>query len=272
MKYQNDLNNLFMQTYNSKTISILSCGWLGESLAIDLLEKDYKVKGATTSLDKKERLSEKGIEAFHLRFEDLNNEMIAFLNSEILVLNLTIKDTELYKQFLPVLEQSPIKKLILISSTGVYKNSEHPIDEQSELSESPWVEIENFMKDNLNYQTTILRFSGLFGGNRKPGNFLSGKKVKNANAPVNLIHRDDCIQIINEVIKQDVWAECFNCTADTHPSKKEFYTKAAELIGAQLPIFDEEEGSHSSFKLISNEKLKRRLNYEFIHSDLMKVL
>ncbi|MCZ4694070.1 SDR family NAD(P)-dependent oxidoreductase [Ancylomarina euxinus] len=254
------------------SISILSCGWLGESLAVNMLEKGFNVKGATTSLDKKERLAEKGIDAFQLRFEDLNDEMKKFLNSEILILNLTIKDIELYKQFLPLLEQSPIKKLILISSTGVYKNSVKPVDENSELSESVWVSIENLMKDNLNYQTTILRFSGLFGGNRKPGNFLSGKTVKNADAPVNLIHRDDCMQIINEIIKQDVWEECFNCTADTHPSKKEFYTKASDIIAVEHPIFDEEEGSLSSFKLITNEKLKRRLNYEFIHPDLMKAL
>jgi len=261
-----------MQQDNYKTISILSCGWLGESLAIDLLQKGRRVKGSTTSLDKKERLSEKGIEAYKLRFEDLNNDMLAFLNSDILVMNLTIKGIELYKQFLPLLEQSTIQKLILISSTGVYKNSEKPVDENSDLSESPWVAIENLMKDNENYQTTILRFSGLFGGNRKPGNFLSGKKVKNAEAPVNLIHRDDCIQIINEIIKQNVWEECFNCTADTHPSKKEFYTKAADVIGVDRPLFDEEEGINTSFKLITNDKLKRRLNYEFIHPDLMEVL
>tara|TARA_R110001583_G_scaffold25760_2_gene93061 strand:- start:9191 stop:9970 length:780 start_codon:yes stop_codon:yes gene_type:complete len=259
-----------MQRYNS--ISILSCGWLGESLAMDFLGKGFNVKGATTRLCKKERLLEKGIEAFQLRFEDLNEEMKSFLNSDILVLNLTIKDIELYKKFLPVLEKSPIKNLVLISSTGVYKNSENPVDENSERSESPWVAIENLIKGNTNYKTTILRFSGLFGGNRKPGNFLSGKKMKNADAPVNLIHRDDCIQIINGIIKQDVWEECFNCTADTHPSKKEFYTKAAESIGVALPSFDEDEGSLSSFKLITNEKLKRRLNYEFIHPDLMDAL
>ena len=257
---------------NKKYISILSCGWLGESLAVNMLGKGFSVKGATTSLDKKERLSVKGIDAFQLRFEDLNENMIQFLNSDILILNLTIKDIELYKQFLPVLEQSSIKNLILISSTGVYKNSEKPVDENSDLSESPWVAIENLLIDSKNFQTTILRFSGLFGGNRKPGNFLSGKTVKNADAPINLIHRDDCIQIINEIIKQDVWEECFNCTADTHPSKKEFYTKAAEAIDVPLPIFDEEGGNNSSFKLITNEKLKRRLNYNFIHSDLMKAL
>jgi len=259
-----------MQNLNS--ISILSCGWLGEFLAINLLENGFKVKGSTTSLDKKKRLSDKGIEAYQLRFEDLNDDMLAFLSSDILVMNLTIKDIELYKQFLPVLEQSFIKKLILISSTGVYKNSENPVDENFELSDSVWVAIENLMKNNANYQTTILRFSGLFGGNRKPGNFLSGKKVKNADAPVNLIHRDDCIQIIKEIIKQDVWEECFNCTADTHPSKKDFYTKASDVIGVDHPLFEEEEGSHSSFKLITNDKLKRRLNYEFIHPNLMDAL
>ncbi len=259
-----------MQEFNS--ISILSCGWLGEPLAIDLLKRTYKVKGATTSLDKKVRLFEEGIEAFQLKFEDINDEMKSFLNSDILVLNLTIKDIELYKQFLPVLEQSTIKKMILISSTGVYKSSDQTIDENSELSESPWIEIENLMKGNLNFETTILRFSGLFGGNRKPGSFLSGKKVKGGDAPVNLIHRDDCIQIINEVIKQNVWGDCFNCTADKHPSKREFYTKAAKLIHVPLPIFEEDEKTKAPIKLISNEKLKRSLNYEFIHPDLMDAL
>jgi len=259
-----------MQKLNS--ISILSCGWLGESLAVNMLEKGFSVKGATTSINKKEGLYEKGIEAFQLRFEDLNADMEAFLKSDILFLNLTIKDLELYRKFLPVLEKSSVKKLILISSTGVYKNSEIPVDENSELSESAWVAIENLLKGNKNFQTTVLRFSGLFGGNRKPGNFLSGKTVRGGDTPVNLIHRDDCIQIINEVIVKSVWGECFNCCADTHPTKKEFYTKAAESIGVTLPIFDEEEGNNSSFKLITNEKLKRRLNYEFIHSNLMDAL
>ena len=259
-----------MQEFNS--ISILSCGWFGEALSIDLLKRAYRVKGVTTRLDKKERLSEKGIEAFQLKFEDLNDDMKSFLNSDILVLNLTIKDIELYKAFLPVLEQSPIKKLILISSTGVYVNSEKPVDENSELSESPWISIENLLKDNSSYETTILRFSGLFGGNRKPGNFLSGKNVKGGDTPVNLIHRDDCIQIVNEVIKQNAWGNCFNCAADTHPTKKEFYTKAAEVIHVPLPIFEKDEKTKAPIKLISNEKLKRNLNYEFIHPDLMEAL
>lgn len=262
-----------MQVSKKTSISILSCGWLGESLADYMVEKGFQVKGATTLYDKYRRLSQKGIDAFQLRFEILNDDMKAFLNSEILVLNLTIKDLELYMKFLPILEQSPVKKLILISSTGVYKTSKHPIDEKSELMDSPWVAIENLMKDNANYQTTILRFSGLFGGNRKPGNFLSGKRVKQSNAPVNLIHRDDCIQIIQEVIRQDVWNECFNCCADTHPTKREFYTKASQAIDVALPIFlDEEEERNYSFKLITNEKLKRKLNYQFIHPDLMNAL
>ena len=261
-----------MQKSKNTSISILSCGWLGESLAIDLLEKGFQVKGSTTNQDKKQGLSDRGIEAFQLRFEDLNADMIDFLKSDILFLNLTIKDIELYKQFLPVLEQSSIKKLILISSTGVYKNSDKVVDENADLSESPWVSIENLMKGNVNFQTTILRFSGLFGGNRKPGNFLSGKIVKGGDAPVNLIHRDDCIQIIHEIIKQEVWDECFNCTADTHPSKREFYTKAAEVIGVPVPTFEEDEKAKTPIKLITNEKLKRSLNFQFSHPNLMDAL
>ena len=63
--------------------------------------------------------------------------------------------------------------------------------------------------------------------------------------------------------------EVFNCCADTHPTKREFYTKAAKSIGAPIPEFVSS-GAQSS-KTISNEKVKRFLDYEFLHPDLMKM-
>jgi hypothetical protein len=66
-----------------------------------------------------------------------------------------------------------------------------------------------------------------------------------------------------------VWGEVFNCCADTHPTKREFYTQAAESIGAPVPQFAD--SGDRSFKIISNEKVKRFLNYEFLHPDLMKI-
>lgn len=46
------------------TIGILGCGWLGKPLAEHLLAEGYRVKGSTTTPEKKEILLDAGIEAF----------------------------------------------------------------------------------------------------------------------------------------------------------------------------------------------------------------
>ena len=93
--------------------------------------------------------------------------------------------------------------------------------------------------------------------------------MQNSGARVNLIHRDDCIAIIVQIILQDIWGGDFNACADTHPTKTEFYTQAAVTTGYPVPTF--EHSTSPSFKIISNRKLKNLLHYEFIHPDLMKI-
>ena len=125
-------------------------------------------------------------------------------------------------------------------------------------------------RESNKFQTTIVRFGGLIGYSRNPGKFFSNaRQVRDPDANVNLIHRDDCINIISQIVEQGVWGEDFNCCADTHPSKREFYTQATQRIGAAAPDFDE--SSDMSFKIISNQKVKRVLNYSFMHPDLMKI-
>ena len=86
---------------------------------------------------------------------------------------------------------------------------------------------------------------------------------------VNLIHRDDCIHIIRKIIEQNVWSEDFNCCADSHPTKQEFYSKVMFEQNLSLPKF--ERSNPKKFKLISNQKVKELLDYQFIHPDLMKI-
>jgi nucleoside-diphosphate-sugar epimerase len=110
----------------------------------------------------------------------------------------------------------------------------------------------------------------LIGYTRHPGNFFKkGKVVADPDARVNLIHRDDCIQIISQIIEQEAWGEIFNCCADTHPTKREFYTQAAESIGKPAPEFSNSD--NKSFKIISNQKVKSFLDYQFLHPDVMKI-
>lgn len=148
--------------------------------------------------------------------------------------------------------------MIFISSTSVCHNEQNPLKKIEELFQ------------NTDIKTTILRFGGLIGYSRNPANFFkNGKIVKNPNAPVNMIHRDDCISIINEVIKQDIFDEVFNCCSPSHPTKKEFYRYCAISSNLEIPTFDTK-NDMEMFRVINSDKLISQMNYKFIYGDLMK--
>ncbi len=68
---------------------------------------------------------------------------------------------------------------------------------------------------------------------------------------------------------QKVWGDIFNCCADTHPTKREFYTHAAQSLGNPVPEFTN--SGTKSFKIVSNQKVKQILDYTFLHPELMKI-
>jgi len=86
---------------------------------------------------------------------------------------------------------------------------------------------------------------------------------------VNLIHRDDCIGIIDAIIDQQAWGEVFNGCADTHPGKREFYTYARQLLDIPAPEFAHD--AEQAFKIVSNAKVKQLLDYQFMFPDVMKI-
>jgi nucleoside-diphosphate-sugar epimerase len=142
-------------------------------------------------------------------------------------------------------------------------------DEHAEDHDSILWKIEQQFQSSNHFQTTILRFSGLIDKRRHPGRFFrNGRRVPQADAPVNLIHLDDCLGIIDAILQQQAWGETFNGCADTHPSKREFY--ARKLMGLPAPEFDTE--TEVKYKIISNQKIKTKLNYTFQHPDLMKIV
>lgn len=253
-----------------KTISVFGCGWLGMPLANNLVTKGFLIKGSTTSEDKIETLKSKKIEAFHFNLEELPNTILAFLNSEILIVNIPSKNIEGFKKLISLVEQSTIKKVLFVSSTSVYEPSPEIISEKTTLKECPLTTIEELFQSNKKFETTILRFSGLLGYNRKPGNwFKNGKIIPNPEGVVNMIHQDDCIEIIQQIIAQNCWNTTFNATADTHPKRRDFYTKAFLEIGRNTPIFNEND--EKKIKIIGNHKLKKTLNFEFKYPNLMQL-
>ena len=270
-------------------ISILGCGWLGFPLAKKLIEIGFEVKGSTTSVNKLALLKTNNIEPFLLRLSEskISDSVTEFLyNSEILIIDIPPglrKTTEAtsektfvakIKNLIPFIENSTIKKVLFISSTSVYADtaSISTVTEESDLqpdieSGKQLVEVENLLRNNSNFQTTIIRFGGLIGENRNIVKMLTGKtNVANPDAPINLIHQEDCIEIICEILKQNCWNETFNAVAPNHPTRKNYYSGKAKQFHLTAPLFNENETNFG--KIVSSEKLETILGYRFIKFDL----
>lgn len=251
-------------------ISILGCGWLGIPLAKQLISLGHLVKGSTRSNLKIEKLKVEGILPYVIDLKQLDNRLDAFLCSEVLIIAITDKKIEHYFNLISSIEKSPIKKVLFISSTSVYDNNNGVINESSSLNDSPLVQIESLFQSNLNFKSTVLRFSGLLGYDRKPGNFFSEKSlIKNPEANVNMIHQDDCISIIESIFRQDAWGFTFNASTDSNPTRRDFYTKEISKTGRNRPLFDE--NSDNDYKIIDSSLLRSEFKYTFKHQDLLNI-
>lgn len=260
-------------------ISILGCGWLGLPLAKALLENDFSVNGSTTSVEKLSVLENSGIQPYLITLSE--NKTVGNLsdfleNSKILIIDVPPKLRGNSKEnfvskiqnVIPFIEKSTVKNVLFISSTSVYGEDNLVVTEETKLnpdteSGKQLLETEQLLQRNSNFKTTILRFGGLIGEDRHPIKFLAGRKnIENPNAPINLIHQDDCIDIIMEILKLNSWNETFNAVTPFHPSRKEYYTKKAIDLNLDLPVFNTENSSFG--KTISSSKIEKILGYTFV--------
>jgi nucleoside-diphosphate-sugar epimerase len=251
-------------------IGVLGSGWLGLPLTRSLVAAGYRVNASTTTPSLAKELDDTGAHSFVFNINEINEEARKFLNSDFLIINIPSRDVESFADLADEIDVSSAHRVIYVSSTSVYPNTNSVIHESDGLEspDSPFFRIESLLRSHKRFSTTVLRFGGLVGYARHPGRFFSrGRVIPNPEGCVNLIHRDDCIGIIEAVLDQAAWGEVFNCCADEHPTRRAFYTHAARLAGRSDPVFDEE--SAVAFKNISNRKVKSALNYTFRHPDPM---
>lgn len=255
-----------------QTISILGSGWLGLPLAAQLVRAGYQLKASTRHQHRVADIESVGAQAFIVDIDALSDDLTGFLDADTLIVNITSKNIEGFRALVQAVADSPVRQVLFVSSTSVYQNVRKVVNETDTdlYSDSPLLAIEDLFTGCAAFKTTLLRFAGLIDSRRHPGRFFSaGRTVQNADTPVNLIHFDDCLAVINEIIRQACWGEVFNACADSHPHKREFYSRAVRLYGGSMPAFADSDGTVG--KTISNDKLKSQLGYEFQHADLMAI-
>jgi len=270
---------------NTKRINLLGCGWLGFPLALDLISRGFKVKGSTTSPEKIPLLKASGIDPILVQFDHSLHEpdLSELLDADILIVSVppgrkTAKGPENYRKMGETLvEQIPksrISKLIFISSTSVYSDSNSVLSESSQISPETIsgkviAEIEKSLLA-LPIQVLVLRLAGLFGPGRSPSRFFSGKtNISNGLAPVNMIHLDEVISLMMYLIDSEKANGVYIGCTPSHPTKQQFYSLAARIDKLPEPKFIPEK---LNWKIVNSERVEKELGFSFKIPNLLERL
>ena len=257
-------------------VGILGCGWVGLPLALAAVKKSWNVKGSTTSASKVNSLRNLGVEPVLINFSDLDSSNLSnLLRVEQLVVTVPPGIRSGISNFylsglgtvIGAAQSSEVKKIFLLSSTGIYPAKSETFTEQNSIHpvsyrESILFQAENIVKD-FSGASIILRCGGLMGYNRVPGRYFSGKKIKKSPQDlVNYIHRDDLVSIIIELLSRDfIDSRIYNIVAPDHPQISEVYKVTANKMGFPPPVLDE--SIPSKRKIVSSEKLQKDIEYRF---------
>ncbi|MBU2947979.1 NAD(P)H-binding protein [Zobellia uliginosa] len=241
----------------NKDIAIMGCGWLGLPLAKKFINEGYEVNGTTTSEEKLPLLSKEGIQPFLITLSEtkITGDISSFLSKvHVLIINVPPKLRGNHKEnyvrkmelVLEAMKPSNIKHVVFVSSTSVYGDIDGEVTEEttpkpSTESGKQLLACEQLFLKQPEIETTIIRFGGLIGINRNPVTMLSKRKnLKNGNAPINLIHLNDCIGIIYKSVEENWGTELINGVYPYHPSKKDYYTLQAIKNNIEAPEYTED--------------------------------
>jgi nucleoside-diphosphate-sugar epimerase len=148
---------------------------------------------------------------------------------------------------------SRVGHIVYISSTSVYGQSDGSwVDESSPTEPTTeggqlTLEAERALQAICNApgstcRLTILRLAGIYGPQRliaRVDQLRAGRPVAGSpDAWLNLIHRDDAVSIVGDVIEGRGTSRIYLICDDRPVTRGEFYTAIAHEIGAPPPTFD----------------------------------
>ncbi|CAM3675343.1 NAD dependent epimerase/dehydratase family protein [Vibrio aerogenes CECT 7868] len=256
-----------------KTVTIIGAGWLGLPLAQYLNGKEYTVFASRTSENGAQELTEQGLHGFCYQFDNTAPALAPILTQQKTDIVIGCfppgfrqnKAGQYTQHWLTLAEQSKlagVKKLIMISSTGVYPDLPEKMTEEkaslglaekeNKFSEKNRILLaaeQQVLDSRLDY--VVLRCSGLIGPKRHPSRFVRNLKQISRQAPANMVHQLDVIRAVTFAIDH-LTNEVMNVTTPETVSKAAFYQAALKSVNADItmpPITETRD------KLISAEKL-----------------
>lgn len=268
-------------------VSICGCGWLGLPLAKHLVQQGMETWGSKQTAEQALELAEYGIHgvalSLPLSLEQpvLPSPLASFLDTDLLVINVppgryagAVEEWGvIVKRLSATAKQAGCRKVIFISTTAVYGDCKGTIDEWTEprpntLSGKAHLAIEQYLRAEWGDEVVILRLAGLIGPNRHPVRYLSGRQgIENGKDKVNLIHQEDCIAAISQIVARWPYYPIMHLAAPQHPSREAYYRQMAQMAGLPLPEFADSVERNS--KVIDAAKTCGWLSLCIRHADLL---
>ncbi|WP_421773780.1 NAD-dependent epimerase/dehydratase family protein [Gracilimonas sp.] len=268
-----------MNSDKNSTVLIVGCGWVGKKLGEKLINDGFTVYGTTRSSSNFSELNEIGIKPVKLNLPAVPTSEIHLPEVVSVLISISPGRGEnrseyptVIGQLSRVLAQRNVQ-VLMYSSTSAYGNA---TDEVIETDTSPdpnsdnaIVAAEGELLEHIP-EAVILRLCGLYGEDRHPAKYMAGRTdIADGDAPVNLVHRDDVIQVTQKTISENIRGEIFNVCSGSHPSRSEIYTVIAERMGLKKPTFLE---GGADGKTVSSKKLKDRFDFDFMHPNPLEFL
>jgi nucleoside-diphosphate-sugar epimerase len=254
---------------------ILGCGYLGERVAKAWLVRGHRVAALTRN--RSAALSETGIEP--IAGDVLDPASLHELPEAAAVLYAIGFDRSAGKSMREVYVEGLRNALcairctgplLFVSSTSVYGQT----DGEWMNEDSPTEPIEESGKIVLDAEKTVrelrpdaivLRFAGIYGPDRilRRQALLNGEPlVGDSEKWLNLIHVDDGVAAVLAACEQGKPGETYLIADDEPVRRRDFYTLAAEVIGAPAARFQNPaQTNREANRRISNAKAKRDLGF-----------
>tara|TARA_R100000656_G_C3946805_1_gene127681 strand:+ start:512 stop:1282 length:771 start_codon:yes stop_codon:yes gene_type:complete len=230
-----DQNHIFWKVINMFVL-ILGLGRTGRHLSALLKNQGHQVAGTTTRADPE--LAKKGVIPI---IWSSGHGTQALPDADCIVC--AFPPNDFYPvQLAALVMRYPNKRIIQISSTGVFGANQGKIDESTHpIANCPRSQLllEAEMEILKHPTGQIVRAGGLYDEENHPISFLAGKKeIKNPLGKINLIHRQDLAEIIFDLIVSNQEHKITHAVNPEHPTREEYYLTKAKEFDLATPEFE----------------------------------
>jgi nucleoside-diphosphate-sugar epimerase len=270
-----------MDHLTQDNVIVIGMGWLGSAFARSCRERGIRVEGTVRGDKRFERGDLQGIPIHPFSLGDPLPALLADTPPpKTAVVTISPGSSGLspaaFEQGLRALGAALVSagthRVVYTSATSVYPiHIANPKEQDAADIYSPRSGISLYRAEESlslgakDAVVVILRFSGLFGPGRHPGRFFLNRPLRFPDDPINLIHLDDCIGVINLAltINQSI---VVNASAPHHPERGVFYTAAALALG-EMPPMSIGPARSTTPRIVNTDRLVKDLGYQFTHPD-----